>query len=93
MACVPTRGRGLQVVLWMGGLTLLFIGLLWVTQTVYWGVLRLEWMAGLYTLGMGSLAGLTVCARGRKSVLLGLAATCFVAMPLVFLLTRPTEPA
>lgn len=88
MACVPTRGRGLQVVLWMGGLTLLFIGLLWVTQTVYWGVLRLEWMAGLYTLGMGSLAGLTVCARGRKSVLLGLAATCFVAMPLVFLLTR-----
>ena len=93
MACVPTRGRGLQVVLWMGGLTLLFIGLLWVTQTVYWGVLRLEWMAGLYTLGMGSLAGLTVCARGRKSILLGLAATCFVAMPLVFLLTRPAVTA
>ena len=93
MACVPTRGRGLQVVLWMGGLTLLFIGLLWVTQNVYWGVLRLEWMAGLYTLGMGSLAGLTVCARGRKSVLLGLAATCFVAMPLVFLLTRPAVTA
>lgn len=42
---------------------------------------------------MGSLAGLTVCARGRKSVLLGLAATCFVAMPLFFLLTRPAVTA
>ena len=29
----------------------------------------------------------------RKSVLLGLAATCFVAMPLVFLLTRPAVTA
>ena len=57
------------------------------------GVLRLEWMAGLYTLGWVPWAGLTVCPVGGKSVLLGLAATCFVAMRWFFFSTRPAVTA
>lgn len=87
------KGRAGRGLLLIGLLSLAFALLLWADHTFYWGVLRLDWLAGLYVLGLVCLALRSKEGTKRRGLLLGMAAACLAAMPLGFLLTRPPVTA